>query len=289
MKIITNDYNCGISSAILDYDDFDRSNVILVSQNKFKHVFDLVDEDLLFVGHDFLHYLWATEKQVEHWKNYRGKKHIWCFEKIDSIVPHWRQKSHYNIARCHKFTNSFFASDEQDCRKYNIKWLPQWGSKKFYDLRSREPTEKRIVFSGQAKSLGYKDRTDLMNKLMEDPDIKDKFYIKNTDRVLSWSEYVDSFLSHKIILAPIGNFKGCNTRTFEALTSGRVLLQQVDEHYEWHINMLSKYKNVVTYTGFDDLKNKIINSNLEKLFEAEPTAQFHENNLHSRMKLVFDR
>ena len=55
MKIVTNDYGCGTSSSILDYG---TDNVIVVSEQNYKHLFDVRGEDLLFIGHDFLLYLW---------------------------------------------------------------------------------------------------------------------------------------------------------------------------------------------------------------------------------------
>lgn len=286
MKIITNDYGCGTSSAIFDYDDFDQSNVVVVNQHKHKHVFDLVDEDLLFIGHDFLSYLWSNEKYINHWKNYRGKKHVWCFEKIDCIIPAWRQKSHYSIAQCQKFTNSFFVSDEQDARKYNLKWLPQWASKKFYDLRNNPTTENRIVFSGQAQGTGYNVRDKLIHDLCSDPDVQNRFYVANKKRSKSWDDYVENFLNHKYILAPMGNFKGFNTRTYEALTSGRVLLQHVDDEFKWHINSLEKYKNVIFFRDFQDLKHQIIEKDLDSYLDLDPHRQYKENNLQSRLKLI---
>ena len=44
MKIVTNDYGCGTSSSILDYDIED---VVVVSKDNWEHIFD-IDDDLLF-------------------------------------------------------------------------------------------------------------------------------------------------------------------------------------------------------------------------------------------------
>jgi len=61
MKIVTNDYGCGTSSSILDYGVTD---VILVSEDNYQHVFD-ADDDLFFVGHDFLLYLWDSPDKIK--------------------------------------------------------------------------------------------------------------------------------------------------------------------------------------------------------------------------------
>jgi len=283
MKIVTNDYGCGTSSSILDYG---TDNVIVVSEQNYKHLFDVRDEDLLFIGHDFLLYLWNDQKYVEHWKNYSGKKIIWCFEKIDCVVPQWRQKSHYSLSLCQHFATSICASDEQDCRNYGIKWMPQWASRRFYDQRNRPVAEERLTFSGQAGTVGYEKRDQLMKQIAEDSDIADKFYVSNKSRTKSWDQYIDNFLDHRFILAPFGNFKGFNTRTYEALTSGRVLLQQVDPEYKWHVESLSSYKNVVFFETFEELKEILLNTNISNLFEKDPATQFSKHNLMARMETL---
>lgn len=280
MKIVTNDYGCGTSSSILDYE---TDNVIVVSEENHKHLFDVRDEDLLFIGHDFLMYLWDDPRYINHWKNYKGRKLIWCFEKIDSIVLEWGLKGHYSLSLCQTFTDEFYASDEQDCRKYGCQWLPQWASRRFYDQRSQVPTQSRLTFSGQSGTIGYEKRDELMFRISQDSDIKDRFYVSNNSRDKSWDDYIQNFLDHKFILAPFGNFKGFNTRTYEALTSGRVLLQQVDKEYEWHVGSLSKYKNVVFFETFEQLKKIILETNLDDLYDSNPTKQFEDNNLLQRL------
>ena len=54
MKLVTLDYGCGTSSSILDYGIKD---VVLVSENNYEHVYE-VEDDLFFIGHDFLFFLW---------------------------------------------------------------------------------------------------------------------------------------------------------------------------------------------------------------------------------------
>lgn len=282
MKIITNDYGCGTSSSILDYEN---NNAIIVSESNHKHIFD-VQDDLLFIGHDFLLYLWNNQQYLNHWKNFKYKKYVWCFEKIDCIVDAWKQKSHYSLNLISQFTNDILCSDEVDARKYNLKWLPQWASRKFFDLKDIQPNQNKITFSGQAGKPGYQTRDILLKELYNDNDLKDKFYISNTDRVFSWENYINNFLNHKFILAPIGNFKGFNTRTYEALTSGRVLIQQIDDDYIWHQESLSKYKNVIFFKTFNDLKDILLNQNIEEFFDNNPLDQFQNNNLHSRINSI---
>lgn len=283
MKIITNDYGCGTSSSILDYTN---SDVVVVSNHNHKHIFDIKNEDLFFVGHEFLMYLWEKPSYVNYWKNYKGKKIIWCFEKIDCIVSEWEEKSHYSLSVCQKFTDLFYASDEQDCRKYNLSWLPQWSSNRFYNQKDSQPKEEKIVFSGQAGLIGYEKRDELIQNILQDNDIKNKFYISNNKRTKTWDEYIENFLNHKVILAPFGNLKAFNTRTYEALISGRVLLQQIDEEYKWHIESIEKFKNVIFFKDFAELKNIILNTDFNSKFDINPLQQFEENNFFERIKRV---
>lgn len=280
MKIICEDYGCGTSSAFVDYG---LKNVVHCSAENHKHIFDIRDEDIFFTGHEFLMYLWDSEWKIKHWQNYPHKKIVWCFEKIDCIVPVWQQKSHYSLNICQKFTDRFFVSDEQDARKYGIKWLPQWASRKFYDQRNQIPTEDRIVFSGQAGFLGYDKRDKLLSQLMSDDD----FYISNTNRKLGWDEYVSNFLNHSRILAPFGNLKAFNTRTFEAITSGRLLFQQVDSEYKWHMEQFGRYDNIKFFETYEDLLRLLRKDEIRNYKVQDVTAStFEENSVYNRFKKI---
>ena len=81
VKIVTQDYKCGTSSSIIDYGIED---VVLVSPQNYGHVFD-VDDDLFFVGHDFLFFLWDNVEKIERWKSHKHRKAVWCFERINAI------------------------------------------------------------------------------------------------------------------------------------------------------------------------------------------------------------
>ena len=102
MKFITNNYGCGTSSSILDYDNGEHG--IIVSPQNWKHVLD-TKEDVCLVGHDFLLYMWDNEEKVNLWKNFKYKIFVWCFERVDAIVDSWRQKSFFSINQIKKFTN----------------------------------------------------------------------------------------------------------------------------------------------------------------------------------------
>ena len=115
MKFITNDYGCGTSSSIMHYDKGKYG--VIVSPDNWKHALDL-QEDICMVGHDFLLYMWDTDEKVELWKKFPHKIYVWCFERIDSIVHEWKQKSYFSISQIKKFAYKILACDEHDCDKF---------------------------------------------------------------------------------------------------------------------------------------------------------------------------
>ena len=283
MKIVTNDYGCGTSSSILDYN---TDSAIVVSEDNWEFLID-THEDLFFVGHDFLMYMWDTDEKVEKWHNHKGKRIVWCFEPIDSHIEQWHAKSHYSLSQCQKFMHDIFASDERSCDKYKVKWLPQWCSNLFYEMRSTPVQSEKILFSGQAGNPEYKQRNNLISSILQDPELKEQIEITNTTRNLSWIKYIENFLKYPVILNPVGILKGCNTRTYEALISGRVLLQQEDEiGYQRHKKLLQKYPNVFFYKTYKDLKEIILDTNLNDLVQTDTSRQYENNNIFKRFETV---
>jgi len=283
MKLITNDYGCGTSSSILDYESGDA---IVVSESNWRFVLD-IQEDLLFVGHDFLLYMWDTDEKVELWKNHVGKRIVWCFEPVDSHIEQWQMKSHYSLSQCQKFIHDIYATDERTCDKYGIKWLPQWCSNKFYEMKARPIETDKILFSGQAGKPEYHDRNNLLRTILNDSDMASRIEVTNTNRSLPWENYIDNFLKYPIILNPVGILKGCNTRTYEALVSGRVLLQQEDEiGYYRHKDLLKEYPNIFFFKSYKDLKELVLGTDLVDFVQQDPTRQYDDNNLFARIRKI---
>lgn len=274
MIFVTNDYGCGTSSAILDYR---IANVCIVSPTDWEKVFD-IDDDLFLVGHDVLLYMWDTQEKIERWRKFQHAKIVWCFERIDAIMAPWLQKSHFSMNMIKQFADKIYACDEDDCDKYGFPWLPQWGSRKFFDLRHRPAQHKKILFSGQAAKVEYNHRTALLNQILSDEQTKEKFHISNTSRSLTWDAYIDNFLNYSIILNPVGVVKALNTRAYEAIYSGRILLQQTEGEYSRHQEMLADVNHVVFFQNFQELKEK-----LERIDDIKPNPEtsFNITNLNS--------
>lgn len=280
MKLVTQDYGCGTSSSILDYGVTD---VVIVSESNFNHVFE-VEDDLLFIGHDFLFFLWDNEEKLKKWHARKDKwEHwVWCFERIDAIVPAWQQKSHYSLKLASTFCKRILACDEDDCDKYRLDWLPQWASRKFYDRRAENPITSDVLFSGQAGKPEYRVRTELLNKISQDSEISRDLRISNISRDLGWDAYVSNLLGHTRVLNPVGILKGLNTRAYEAVYSGRLLFQQTVGKYKRHEKILENSSNVIFFENFSELKSAIISSREYKIADSS----FEEHSLFSRMKSI---
>lgn len=281
MKIVTNDYGCGTSSSILDYGIED---VVIVSESNYQHVFEQED-DLLFIGHDFLFYLWDSEEKIKKWMEYSQKRELWlwCFERVDAIVPQWKQKSHVSISIASKFCKRILACDEDDCTKYGFDWLPQWASKRFYDMRDTQTVSDKILFSGQAGPPEYHMRNQLIKEISEDRELSGLLEITNTKRSYSWDNYIGNLLSYKTVLNPVGILRALNTRAYEGLYSGRVVLQHTVGQYERHEKMLKDDPGIIFFRDIKGLKEAI---EIRKSNSPNPEISYTNHSLYARMKSV---
>ena len=257
-------------------------NYCIVSENNWEHVFDLKD-DVLLIGHDFLYYMWDTQEKVEKWKKFQHAKVLWCFERVDAILPNWLQKSHASIKAASQFVDAIYACDEDDCDKYGYKWLPQWASSKFYENRNIQPTSDLILFSGQAGKIEYRPRTALLYSILQDKEIRDLFLVNNISRSLTWDQYISNFLKYKVILNPVGTLKALNTRAYEALYSGRILLQHTAGDYKRHEEMLSDIPHIVFFKTLNELKQKIRQIDTYKI---DSDLAYTKNNLIERLQRI---
>lgn len=281
MKLVTQDYGCGTSSSILDYG---TDKVVIVSEEKFDHVFE-EEDDLLFIGHDFLFFLWDSEEKLKKWMIRKDKwEHwVWCFERIDAIVPQWQQKSHYSLSIANQFCKRILACDEDDCDKYGFDWLPQWASCRFYNERTDLPESDNFLFSGQAGKPEYHMRNELLDSIMQDSNLSSRLLLTNTSRSMNWDEYVSNLMKFKTVLNPVGILKGLNTRAYETLYSGRILLQHTVGEYKRHEKMLRNNSGILFFRNFDDLKEKL---DLLQNTVTDSELSYTTNSLNVRMKQI---
>jgi hypothetical protein len=279
MKLVTIDYGCGTSSSILDYGIED---VVIVSETNYDHVFSVKD-DLLFIGHDFLFFLWDNEEKINKWINRKDKwQHwVWCFERIDAIVPEWKQKSHYSLSILNNFCKRILACDEDDCTNYGIDWLPQWASPRFYYERNITPTNQGILFCGQAGKPEYQMRNEFLAEILNNNSLNKIVVVSSSDRKMTWDKYISNTLSYDQLLNPIGILRGLNTRAYEAIYSGRMLYQHTIGTYERHEKMLEGYKNVKFVRDVSDFQNNITQAGI-----IDPKESFEKNSIFARMKSI---
>ena len=282
MKLVTNDYGCGTSASILDYGIKD---VIVVSEDNWEHIFD-ANDDLMFIGHDFLMYIWDTDEKVNRLKEYPHAKLVWCFERIDAIVPSWQKKSHYSISKIQKFADEIIGCDEDDCDKYNLRWLPQWASPLFFEKRNIKPLENNnILFSGQAGKPEYQARNELLYECQQDEKLSTRIKITNIDRSLTWESYVENFLRNSKVINPVGVLKALNTRAYEGLYSGRIVFQHQIGEYRRHQVLLSNNKNIIFFNDFNDLVEKVEESDqIIYPVDNDVINAYKSNNIFARMK-----
>jgi len=281
MKLVTQDYGCGTSSSILDYGVTD---VVIVSESSYEHVFE-TEDDLLFIGHDFLFFLWDSEEKLKKWQSRKDKwEHwVWCFERIDAIVPAWQQKSHYSLGLASTFCKRVLACDEDDCDKYGLDWLPQWASSRFYHERTLLPESDKLLFSGQAGKPEYQMRNELLQAISADPELGKKLVISNVSRDLGWDGYLSNLMSHRNILNPVGILRGLNTRAYESLYSGRILLQHTMGEYRRHESMLKENPGVIFFRDFEDLKRSVHRLGSTS---TDSVLSFTQGSLHARMSAI---
>jgi hypothetical protein len=113
--------------------------------------------------------------------------------------------------------------------------------------------------------------------------LKDKLVISNTSRELGWNGYIENLMLHRNILNPIGILRGLNTRAYETLYSGRVLLQHAVGEYQRHENLLKDNPGIIFFNDFEDLKKK---ANRLKEIKTDSDFSFTQSSFHTRMKSI---
>jgi hypothetical protein len=123
-------------------------------------------------------------------------------------------------------------------------------------------------------------RTELIEKIKSDSDISQDLKVTNRLRTLDWNGYVENLLDHSRVLNPVGVLKALNTRSYEAIYSGRLLFQQSVGRYSRHEKLLSDVENVFFFQDFDQFKKRVI---ISRNYEVKAgTMAGHD--LYSRMR-----
>ena len=97
----------------------------------------------------------------------------------------------------------------------------------------------------------------------------------NHTRNLSWDDYCKNLLSHSAVLNPVGILKGFNTRAYEVLYSGRMLLQHTYGTYPRHLKLVQDCQNVIMFDSIESLKSQLGN-----VVNVDPTKFYNDNNFN---------
>ena len=109
----------------------------------------------------------------------------------------------------------------------------------------------------------------------------------NIKRTKGWNEYCSNLLSYTGILNPVGVLRGFNTRTYEVMYSGRILLQHTFGSYKMHEKILEGHQNSVVFKDFKELKDKILKLDVEAVLKnADPIKFYNDNNIYKRFKNI---
>jgi hypothetical protein len=100
---------------------------------------------------------------------------------------------------------------------------------------------------------------------------------------MNWDEYVSNLMKFKTVLNPVGILKGLNTRAYETLYSGRILLQHTVGEYKRHEKMLRNNSGILFFRNFDDLKEKL---DLLQNTVTDSELSYTTNSLNVRMKQI---
>ena len=264
IKIITRDYHAGISPSVLDAIP---NNVIIVEKNNYKWLFNYEWSEvniIIFLGHDFLSFLWDRKKKIKYWKDLSVIKIVWCFERIRCFVDEWRKKSLQWFENIKEFADHIFVTDEEDFRGIeNVKFLPQWASPRFVNKKPFGEKIDQFLFTGQLGTVGYERRTELLERIRNDPLLSKYCVISNSKRIFTWDYYIDNIIKYKYLINPIGNLISFNTRAYETILSGNVLFQQIDDRFQIHRKMFKDWEEIIYFTTFEEFKEKffsVINS-----------------------------
>ena len=143
-----------------------------------------------------------------------------------------------------------------------------------YDIYSRLLKD-RIIFLGQISSHVYENRRSILKNLIERGAPIDVF---DSDRKLTYSQYLTNLASYKYVLNPLGTGEFINLRFYEAIQLGCIPIQQVTD------NMLRSYKEL-TYNMPNNFKNgddiMISPSNINQKDRYYLEYYFEEINLNS--------
>ena len=123
----------------------------------------------------------------------------------------------------------------------------------------------------------------LLKEIADDSGLSMAVEVTNTRRSLDWDGYINNMLRYRTVLNPVGILRGLNTRAYEAMYSGRVLLQHAVGQYRRQEEMLRDNGAVIFFRDATGLREA---SSIVSGIVGEPDSSYTRHSLYSRMKSI---
>ena len=236
------------------------------------NVTDLDGIDTLFIvdEHFTLHVaVWKTPEFINALNQKKIKTVVFNFEKIfDSAFP-WNINHQKLVESINGVIQ--FVSDVNDAKILGKTTInKQLLSRDTFLIKTSDIIKKdEIAFIGQLSPHCYYRRQRLISDLIQKGV---NINVINTDRKMTYNEYLHTLASYKYILNPLGTGDFINIRYYEAIDLGCIPLQQftdemVPYYNEFHEACSYNFRDASTFGDFRNKEYYTLDYYLENYFE----------------------
>lgn len=223
--------------------------VEIASIDDLNNIDKLIIVDEHYIPHS---HIWSNSAFVNKLNEQNIGVVVFNFEKIYNSKFPWNVEHQQRLELVNRYVQ--FVSDVDDAKILNKNITTK-------QLLSRDtvlpvtPCSRadKILFLGQCNPDWYPERYNLLKTLKEKINVE----IKNSERKLSYEDFLQEMCSAKFILNPLGTGRFINLRFYEALNLSCVVLQQyVDEMEDFYSEELN-HPSVIKFRTADELLEKI--------------------------------
>ena len=194
--------------------------------------------------------IWSTNSFIDACNARNISVIVFNFEKIFNSQFYWNIDHQNQLQRFNKLLQ--FNSDAQDLALLKNPVIKQLLSRET-ELVPIPDKEDKILFIGQLVPEYYPGRCSFIEEIKGKINIE----INNTDRKLSYTEFLDEVAKTKYLLNPLGTGNFINLRFYEALKLGCIVLQQYIEEMEEFYSEELNHPSVVKFKTIDELIEKL--------------------------------
>lgn len=218
------------------------------------------DMILLMGGDHHMPFLHASRERRRRWSRVKIPVVCFCYETILATrFPGSKEKSESalqafsHFAYCDEKDSSFFESHGVPAI-----WLPQCvDHHHFHPPKNGVLRDNTVFFQGKLdEKFGYEQRRQILDLL------KKENLLGTNDTEITSTELMEGYRKHFLAINLPGNFGGYNVRTFEALSSGCVLLQYLPKDRPRNNALFQDHRHLL---NFDCEKPKSLLSLIEEM------------------------